>query len=69
MQPTETRAPPVPLCRHLEPKVQGGHGKPDFGLIERATRTPTRQNSATCAQKWFKEYMTITNTAGYFQST
>ncbi len=64
MPPIETGAPPVPLCRHLEPKVQGGHGKPDFGFIERAMRTPIQQNSATCAQKWFKEYMTITNTAG-----
>ncbi len=40
MQPIDKGTPPVPLCRHLEPKVQGGHGKSDFGFIERAMRTP-----------------------------
>jgi hypothetical protein len=47
----------VPLCRHPEPTVQGGHGKFNFGFIEQAMITPIKQNSATYAQKWFKEYM------------
>jgi hypothetical protein len=29
------------------------------------TLTPIKQNSATCAHKWFKEYMAIANTAGW----
>jgi len=56
--------PPVPLCRHPEPKVQGGHSQFNFGFIGLATRTPIEQNSATDAHKWFKEYMAIANTAG-----
>jgi len=46
--------------------VQGGHGKLNFGFIEQAMITPIKQNSATYAQKWFKEYMAFANTAGIF---
>lgn len=44
--------------------VQGGRSQSNFGFVGQATLTPIEQNSATCAHKWFKEYMAIANTAG-----
>jgi hypothetical protein len=44
--------------------VQGGHSQFNFGFIGLATITPIERISATYAHKWFKEYMTIANTAG-----
>ena len=72
MQPTETRNAPG-LCRYVGILETEGSKVVTVSRIsgssnERRARPPDK-DSATCAQKWFKEYMTITNTAGYFQST
>ena len=55
------------LCRFAgipNQEVQGGHSQFNFGFIGLATLTPVELCSATDACKWFKEYMTIANTAG-----
>ena len=43
---------------------QAPRGPSSDALPQPATRTPIEQNPATYAHKWFKEYMTIANTAG-----
>lgn len=54
-------------CRYagiLNLAVQVGCSQFNFGFIGLATLTPIEQCSAAYAHKWFKEYMTLANTAG-----
>jgi len=49
--------------------VQFGCSQFNFGFIGQATLTPIEQYPAAYAQKWFKEYMALANTAGSLKCT
>ncbi len=56
-------SPPVPLCLHLEPEDQVVTVS-RFRVHRTSDAHAHHANSATDACEWFKDLMTITNTAG-----